>query len=180
MVTKLRYFVNLPQNQQTMPSFDIVSKMDIQTLDNTINDVKREITNRFDFKGSKTNIELDKKTFMVNILTENDLKMDQVEKAIIGRFVKNGLDYRNLDFGKGHYASGNMLRKDIKVKQGIDKETAKKVVKSIKDKGLKVQAAIMDDQVRVTGKKIDDLQAVIAHCKATDFEIGLQFTNMKS
>jgi cyclic-di-GMP-binding protein len=163
-----------------MPSFDIVSKFDIQTLDNTVNDVKRELLNRFDFKSSKTNIELDKKSLMISVLTENDLKMDQVEKAIIGRFVKNGLDYRNLDFGKDHYASGNMLKKDIRVKQGIDKETAKKIVKSIKDTGIKVQAAIMDDQLRVTGKKIDDLQAVISHCRGENFEIGLQFTNMKS
>lgn len=108
------------------------------------------------------------------------MRMDAVEKILIGRFVKQHLDPKALDFGKERYSSGNMLRKDIKIKKGIDKETAKKVVKAIKDSGLKVQASIMDEQVRVQGKKLDDLQAVIAMCRTTDFGLPLQFVNMKS
>jgi cyclic-di-GMP-binding protein len=162
-----------------MPSFDIVSKVDIQTLDNAINSSKREIGNRFDFKGSNTTIELDKKKYALTILTENDMRLDQVEKVIIGQFVKNKLAPESLDFGKEYYASGNMIRKDITVKQGIDKETAKKVVKAIKDGKFKVNASIMDDQIRVDAKKIDELQAVIAMCRQGDFGIPLQYINFK-
>ena len=162
-----------------MPSFDIVSKVDIQTLDNAINSVAREISNRYDFKGSDSTVELDKKTFSLKIMTEDEFRLDQIEKVIIGQFVKNKLDPSSLDDGKEQYASGNRLRKDIVVKQGIDKETAKKIVKSIKETKAKVQAAIQDDQIRVTGKKIDDLQGVIAHCRGADFEIPLQYINFK-
>lgn len=162
-----------------MPSFDIVSKVEVQTLDNAINSVKREIGNRYDFKGSNSTVELDKKSFTLQINTEDDMRMDQIEKVIIGQFVKNQIDHNSLDFGKERYASGNMLRKDVSVRQGIDRETAKKLVKAIKDSKLKVQASIMDDQVRVQGKKIDDLQAAIAHCKQADMGIPLQFINFK-
>lgn len=162
-----------------MPSFDIVSKVDIQTLDNAINSVAREISNRYDFKGSDSTVELDKKTYALKIMTEDEFRLDQIEKVIIGQFVKNKLDPSSLDDGKEQYASGNRLRKDIIVKQGIDKETAKKIVKSIKETKAKVQAAIQDDQIRVTGKKIDDLQEVIAHCRGANFEIPLQFINFK-
>ncbi len=162
-----------------MPSFDIVSKVDIQTLDNAINSVAREISNRYDFKGSDSTVELDKKTYSLKIMTEDEFRLDQIEKVIIGQFVKNKLDPSSLDDGKEQYASGNRLRKDIIVKQGIDKETAKKIVKSIKDTKAKVQAAIQDDQIRVTGKKIDDLQGVIAHCRSADFGIPLQYINFK-
>ena len=144
-----------------MPSFDIVSKTDLQRLDNAINTALKEIVNRFDFNGSKTTIELDKKEMMIHIVTENDMRLKAVEGIIIGRMVKQGLTSSSLDFGKSFYASGNMIKKDIKVKQGVDKETAKKIVKIIKDSGKKVQASIMDEQVRVTGKKIDDLQEEI-------------------
>ncbi|MBX7095687.1 MAG: YajQ family cyclic di-GMP-binding protein [Flavobacteriales bacterium] len=163
-----------------MPSFDIVSKVDLQTLDNAINAAIREIQTRFDFRDSKTTIELDKKAYSVNVLTENEMRMDAVEKILIGRFVKQNLDPSALDFGKDRYASGNMLRKDIKIKQGVDKESAKKIVKLIKDSGLKVQASIMDDQVRVQGKKIDDLQQVIAYCRTADVGLPLQYVNMKA
>lgn len=162
-----------------MPSFDIVSKVEIQSLDNAINSVKREISTRYDFKGSNTEVELDKKTFSLEILTDNDMRMDQVEKVIISQFVRNKIDHNSLDFGEDRYASGSMLRKDVKVKQGIDRETAKKIVKSIKETRIKVQASIMDEQVRVQGKKRDDLQAVIAHCRQGGFEIPLQFINFK-
>lgn len=162
-----------------MASFDLVSKIDLQDLDNCINSASRELATRYDFRDSKSTIELDKKALSVNLYTENEMRMDALEKIIIGRFVKQNLDYRALDFGKDRYASGNMLRKDIKIKQGIDKENCKKIVKAIKESGLKVQAAIMDDLIRVTGKKIDDLQDVIALCRSSDFGIPLQYVNMK-
>jgi uncharacterized protein YajQ (UPF0234 family) len=163
-----------------MPSFDIVSKVDLQTLDNAINAALRELATRFDFRDSKTTVELDKKNYQLQVETENEMRMDAVEKILIGRFVKQNLDPKALDFGKDRYASGNKLRKDIKIKQGIDKESAKKIVKLIKDANLKVQAAIMDDIVRVTGKKIDDLQSVIALCRNNDVGLPLQYINMKS
>lgn len=164
-----------------MPSFDIVSKIDGQTLDNAINNAKKEILNRYDFNTSKSTVELDKKTNVLSIVTEDDMRLKAITDAVISRFVKQNLDPKALDFEKPYSAvSGNMIKKDIAVKQGIDKETAKKVVKKIKDSGLKVQAAIMDDQVRVTGKKIDDLQAVIAVCRSEDFGQPLQYVNMRS
>ena len=163
-----------------MPSFDIVSKVDGQTLDNAINTAKKEILNRFDFNGSESSVDLDKKTNVVTIVTENDMRLKAITDAIISRMVKQNLDPKCMDMGKEHYASGNMIRKEIKVKEGIDKEAAKKIVKKIKDSGLKVQASIMDDQVRVQGKKIDDLQAVISLCRGEDFGQPLQFINMRS
>ena len=162
-----------------MPTFDIVSKIDGQTLDNAINTAKKEILNRYDFNGSESTIELDKKTNVVTIVTENDMRIKAIQDAIISRMVKQQLDPKAMDFGKEQYASGNMIRKEIQIKQGIDKEAAKKIVKKIKDSGLKVQASIMDDQVRVQGKKIDDLQAVIALCRKEDFEQPLQYINMR-
>lgn len=163
-----------------MPSFDIVSKIDHQTLDNAINTAKKEILTRFDFRDSKSTIELDKKALVVNILTENEMRVTAIEDVIRSRMIKQKLDPLSLDFGKEKYASGNMIKKDIKIKEGIDKETAKKIVKAIKNSGLKVQAQIMDDQVRVTGKKIDDLQAVISLVRQGEFEVPLQYINMKS
>ncbi len=163
-----------------MPSFDIISKIDAQTLDNAINNAKKEILNRYDFNDSKSTIELDKKTNEVTIVTENDMRLKAIQDSIISRMVKQHLDPNALDFGEQEYASGNMIRKEIKIVEGIDKEVAKKIVKKIKDSGLKVQASIMDDQVRVTGKKIDDLQAVISLCRGEDFGQPLQYSNMRN
>ena len=163
-----------------MPSFDIVSKVDAQKLDNAINTAIKEITTRYDFSGSKTEIELDKKTMNVHVVTENDMRMKAIEGVIIARMVKQGLEPACLDFGKELYAAGNMVKKDIKIKEGIDKELGKKIVKILKDSGLKIQGSIMDDQVRVTGKKIDDLQAAIAHVKQAGFEQPLQYLNFRN
>lgn len=162
-----------------MPSFDIVNKIDIQTLDNAINVARKDITSRYDFKGSKSTIELDKKLLNIHILTESEMRIEAIEDTIRSRMIKQGLNPLALDFGKEQYASGNLLKKDIQIKQGIDKETAKKIVKHIKDLKLKVEAQIMDEQVRVTGKKIDELQAVISSVRAASFEIPVQFVNMK-
>jgi cyclic-di-GMP-binding protein len=163
-----------------MPSFDIVSKIDGQTLDNAINIAKKEILNRYDFHDSKSTIDLDKKTNTITIVTENDMRVKAIQDSIISRMVKQQLDPTALDMGKEQYASGSMIRKEIKVKEGIDKEAAKKIVAKIKASGLKVQASIMNDQVRVDAKKIDDLQAVISLCRGENFGQPLQYINMRS
>ncbi|WP_462265418.1 YajQ family cyclic di-GMP-binding protein [Mucilaginibacter sp.] len=163
-----------------MPSFDIVSQIDSQTLDNAINNAKKEILNRYDFNDSKSTVDLDKKTNVITIVTENDMRLKAIQDSIISRMMKQQLDPKALDFGEEEYASGNMIRKEVSIKEGLDKEAAKKVVKKIKDSGLKVQASIMDDQVRVQGKKLDDLQAVISLCRGEDFGQPLQYINMRS
>ena len=163
-----------------MPSFDIVSKVDSQTLDNAINNAKKEILNRFDFNGSNSTIDLDKKANSITIVTEDDMRLKAITDSIISRMMKQNLDPKSLDFGKEHQASGNMIRKEMKIKEGIDKEAAKKIIAKIKDSKLKVQASIMDDQVRVQAKNIDDLQKVISLCRGEDFGQPLQFINMRS
>ena len=163
-----------------MASFDIVCKVDPQAIDNVVNVVKREIANRYDFRDSKTEIEYDKKENQIHITTSNEMQVAAIEDEFIKRGVKQKLDTSCFDFSNKHYASGPLLKKDIKLKQGIDKEASKKIMKVIKDGNLKVQAAIMDDMVRVTGKKIDELQEVIAALKKADLDLPLTFTNMKS
>ncbi|MET4080140.1 uncharacterized protein YajQ (UPF0234 family) [Pedobacter sp. UYP30] len=163
-----------------MPSFDIVSKVDTQTLDNAINNAKKEILNRYDFSGSKSSIELDKKSDVITVITEDDMRLKAIQDSIISRMMKQGIDPKSLDFDENYQASGNMICKEISIKQGLDKEAAKKLVAKIKASGLKVQPSIMDDQVRVTAKKIDDLQAVISLCKTENFEQPLQFINMRN
>lgn len=163
-----------------MPSFDIVNKVDPQTLDNAINVSKKDILNRYDFRDSKSSIELDKKNDQILIITENSMRLEHIIDAIRTRMAKQGIDPQALDLGKEDYASGNMIKKEIKVRTGIDKDIAKKIVKDIKDSKAKVTPAIMDDIVRVTGKKIDDLQEVIALARSKDYGIPLQFVNMKS
>ncbi len=162
-----------------MPSFDIASKLDAQLLDNAINVAKKDILNRWDFRDSKSTIELNKKDLVINIATENDMRLEAIIDAIHSRMIKQGLDPRGLDESKEHYPSGPLIKKDMKVRQGIEKEACKKIMKDIKDSKLKVTAQIMDDIIRVSAKKIDDLQAVIALCRKGNYEIPLQFVNMK-
>ena len=163
-----------------MPSFDITSKVDLQTLDNAVNIVKKEITNRFDFKGSHVVIDLNKKDFKLNIEADSEMKIDQIRDVLISRSMKQGLAAEIYDFSKEPYVSGKVTKQDVIVRNGIKQEDAKKIVKLIKDSGLKVQAAIMDDIIRVTGKKIDDLQDVIQASKSWNVGIALQYVNMKS
>jgi len=162
-----------------MPSFDIVSKLDHQTLDNVLNVARRELINRFDFRGSKTEIELRKKELLIVILTEDDMRMKSIIDVIRSRMAKQGLDPACLDLGKDIAASGNMVRKEVKIKEGVDPETARKIIKDIKESKLKVQAQLMDDMVRVTGKKIDELQVIISLVRQKSYELPLQFVNMK-
>jgi len=162
-----------------MPSFDIASTVDIQTLDNAVNIVKKEITNRFDFKGNHVVIDLNKKDYVLKLESDSEMKIQQIVDVLISRSMKQGIEASAFDFSKDAFPSGKIFKKDVSVKNGLKQEDAKKVVKLIKESGLKVQAAIMDDIVRVTGKKIDDLQEVIAACRAGNLGLPLQYINMK-
>lgn len=163
-----------------MPSFDFASKVDLQTLDNAINTVSKEIVNRFDFKGSHVVIDLNKKDFKVNLEADSEMKLTQIIDVLISRSMKQGLAAEVYDLSKEPYQSGKVVKQEVPVRNGIKQEDAKKIVKLIKDSGLKVQAAIMDDIIRITGKKIDDLQEVIQASRGWDIGIALQQTNMKS
>jgi uncharacterized protein YajQ (UPF0234 family) len=143
-----------------MPSFDIVSKVDAQALDNAVNVVTKEISNRFDFKGSHVVIDLDKKEFKLKVETDDDMKMRQLLDVLVSRAHKQGIAPEAFDLSKEGAQSGKTWKKEVQVRNGLKQEDAKKIVKLIKDSGLKVQASINDDLVRVTAKKIDDLQAV--------------------
>jgi uncharacterized protein YajQ (UPF0234 family) len=163
-----------------MPSFDIVSKVDMQTLDNALNVTKKEIENRFDFKGSHVVMNLDKKESKISLEAEGDLQMRQVTDVLISRSMKQGIDPQAFDFSKDAYPSGKIMKKEVPVRNGLKQEDAKKVVKLIKDSGLKVQSQIMEDVVRVTAKKIDDLQEVIQFCKTAGLDFPMQYINMRS
>src|SRR5205809_5253423 len=163
-----------------MPSFDIVSKVDAQALDNAVNVTTKEITNRFDFKGSHVVINLDKKEFKLSIETSDDMKMRQLIDVLVSRAHKQGIAPEAFDLSKEGAQSGKSWKKEVLVTNGLKQEDAKKIVKLIKDSGMKVQASINDDMVRVTGKKIDDLQAVIQLCRSAELGIPLQYENMRS
>ncbi len=161
-----------------MPSFDIVSELNIQELDNAVNQAKKELQGRYDFKGSKFEVQWDRKTLV--LLAEDDYKLNAIKDILLSKAHRRGIDIRALSFEKAEPAGGMLWRQSVKILQGIEKETAKKVVKEIKDSKLKVQAAINDDLVRVTSKSIDELQECIALMKRSNVGVPLQFTNMRS
>jgi uncharacterized protein YajQ (UPF0234 family) len=163
-----------------MPSFDIVSKVDMQAMDNAVNITKKEITNRFDFKDTPVEIDFNKKDSKINVETGSDMQVKQLVDVLISRSMKQGIDATALDVSKEPFQSGKTVKKEILVRNGLKQEDAKKIVKLIKDAGLKVQAQIMDDTVRVTGKKIDDLQEVIQLCKTSNLGLPMQYINMRS
>lgn len=163
-----------------MPSFDLVSKVDLQTLDNAVNTVSKEIKNRFDFKGNHVVIDLDKKDFKLNLEAESEMKMSQIIDVLISKSMKQGLAAEIYDLSKEPFQSGKIMKKEVPVRNGIKQEDAKKIVKIIKDSGYKVQVAIMDDMIRVTSKKIDDLQAVIQASKSWELGLAFQYVNMKN
>jgi cyclic-di-GMP-binding protein len=162
-----------------MPSFDVVSRVDMQELDNAINMMKKEVATRFDFRGSKTEVSLDRKTGEVRVLTEDDMKLRAIREMLLSKAIKRGIDVKAFDFGQPEKAGGDMLRQQITVANGIDQEIARKLVKLVKDTKLKVQASIQGDEVRITGKNRDDLQAVIHRLKEEDVPVPLQFVNMR-
>ena len=162
-----------------MPSFDIVSKIDLQEVDNAVNIAKKELLTRFDFKGSKSSIELGKDE--ITLVSDDDFKLKQLKDILESKITKRGISLLSLDYQKLEDATLGTLRQKILLKQGVDKENGKKIIQLIKDSKLKVQAQIMDDQIRVTAKKIDDLQTVMGMLKSqTTIPLPLQFQNMRS
>ena len=162
-----------------MPSFDIVSRIDLQEVDNAVNITKKAILSRYDFRNSKTEITLDKREKRIHVTTEDDMKMRAVQDTLIENLVKRKVDRRYLEAKANEMAAQGMIKREIVIKEGVDSDQARNIVKMIKDKKLKVQAAIQDQQVRVTGKSIDDLQSVIQMLKAANLPIPLQFVNMQ-
>jgi cyclic-di-GMP-binding protein len=160
-----------------MPSFDIVSKTDLAEVENAIQGVVREIGTRFDFKGSKCSIE--RKEALITILADDDMKLRQMQELLRGYVVRRKLDASALDFKDPQKASGNSLRQEVVVKEGIDQTLAKRIVKEIKDSKLKVQVSIQGDELRVSGKKKDDLQDTIAFVRGLKIEQPLQFMNFR-
>mgnify|MGYP006333302503 FL=1 len=162
-----------------MPSFDIVSKTDTQEVDNAVNQAIKEMQQRYDFKGSKSELKRKKKE-EITILADDDTKLNSITDILQTKLVKRGVSLKSLEYGKVEDASGGMKKQVIKILQGIPSDKAKEITKLIKDKKLKVQTQMMDEQIRVTGKKIDDLQEVIQTLKGVDFDLSLQFINMRS
>ena len=163
-----------------MPSVDVVSRVDMQALDNAINNVKREISSRFDFKNVRSDVTFDRKAKSVHIVTGDDWKVKAVTEMLIGQCSRLKLDPKCLDLKEIETTSHGAAKMDILIKEGIPKETGQKIVKLIKGLKIKVQPSLQDNQVRLTGKKIDDLQGIMGMLKEQDYEVPLQFINMKS
>ncbi len=159
-----------------MPSFDVVSEVDLHELSNAVDQANREVETRFDFKGSDARFELSGEE--ITLSAENEFQLQQMMDILRNKMVKRGVDIGCLEIGEAE-ASGRRAQQKVTVRQGVDKDTARKIVKLIKDMKLKVQAAIQGDQVRVTGKKRDDLQKVMAMLREQKLGLPLQFTNFR-
>ncbi|AJE04437.1 YajQ family cyclic di-GMP-binding protein [Geobacter pickeringii] len=160
-----------------MPSFDIVSKVEMQEVDNAVNQTVKEIGQRYDFKGAKCEVTLEKDS--IKILADDDFRLKAVVDILQSKFIKRNISPKALQYGKAETASGGMVRQTVTIQQGVSKEKGKEIVAVIKDSKLKVQGQIQDDQVRVTGKNRDDLQEAIRLLKGKDLGIELQFVNFR-
>ncbi len=158
-------------------SFDIVSEVNMQEVDNAINQTQKEVTQRYDFKGTKTTITVEKEK--IHIVTEDELRMKNVIDVLQSKFIRRNVPISNLVYGKLE-SSGSMVKQDIEIKQGIESDLNKIIQKDIKASKLKVQAQYMENKIRISGKKIDDLQAVIQLLKEKDYGIELQYQNFRS
>ncbi|WP_374724160.1 YajQ family cyclic di-GMP-binding protein [Calidifontibacillus erzurumensis] len=158
-------------------SFDIVSKVDTQEVSNAVTMAMKEIKNRYDFKGSKSDITLEKDELV--LVSDDEFKLEQLKYVLIGKLIKRNVPTKNINYGKIEPASGGTVRQRAKLVQGIDKENAKKINTIIKDLKLKVKSQIQNDQIRVSGKSKDDLQKVIAAIRSADLPIDLQFINYR-
>jgi cyclic-di-GMP-binding protein len=161
----------------TENSFDIVSKMDMQELNNAIDQASKEILTRFDFKGSKSSVTLEKEQIVV--VSDDDFKLKNVLDILYAKMAKRGIALKNLEYGKLEPAASGTVRQKISVKQGIDQESAKKINILIRDSKLKVKSQIQGDQIRVTAKSKDDLQSVIALLRGANLPLELQFVNIR-
>ena len=162
-----------------MPTFDIVSEIDLMEVENAVHQVEKEISQRFDFRGGKSSLEFDKNAKTIKILADDDMKLRSIHQLLSQRMAKRAIDLRALKYGNEEAASGNTIRQIITLKAGLEKEDIKDINKTIKDLKLKVSSEIQGEQVRVTAKSIDDLQAVMQSLKGQDFGVPLQFTNMR-
>jgi len=160
-----------------MPSFDIVSEVDKQELKNAVDQANREISTRFDFKGSDSRIE--QADFVLTVYADDDFKLGQVQDVLVSKLIKRNIDIKCLDIGKTEKISGSKVKRAETVKVGVESELAKKIVKLIKDSKLKVQASIQGDAVRVSGAKKDNLQEAIALIRKSDLGFPLQFNNFR-
>ncbi len=160
-----------------MPSFDVVSKIEMQEVRNAVDQTNREIDNRFDLKGTDSRVELAESR--LTLFADDEFKIKQLKDILLHNLVKRQIDLECLDEDKIEAAAGGKARQEIRVREGIDTELARKIVKLIKDARLKVQAAIQGDQVRVTGKKRDDLQAVISLLRTQKLGLPLQYVNFR-
>ena len=161
-----------------MASFDIVSRVDMQEVDNAVNMTRKAILTRFDFRESKTEITLDKKEKKIHVVTEDEMKMRAIQDTLVEHLVRRKIDVKSLEPKEIQMASHGMIQREFAIKEGVDADTARAIVKLIKGQKWKVQASIQENQVRVSGKKIDDLQAVIQLVREAKFQIPLQFVNM--
>ena len=162
-----------------MASFDIVSKFDMQEVDNSVNIATRDIVNRYDLKGSSAKIILNKNEKQITLEADNEFQLDAVKDILEKRIVNRKISLKVLDYAKSEKAAGMMIRQKVLLREGISKDYAKKINKMIKNLKLKVQSQVQDQQIRVSGKKIDELQKVIQYLKSEKLEIPVQFINMK-
>ena len=160
-------------------SFDIVSRVDLQEVSNAVQQAVKEIGQRFDFKGSKTSLELDKDKSEIGIISDDEYKLKSVIEILKNKLVKRNVPLKTLLFGKIEKAAGETLRQTLTLQQGISTERAKEIVKLIKDTKIKAQAEIQKDQVRVRAKKIDDLQSLMAMLKSKEFDFNIEFINYR-
>ena len=162
-----------------MPSFDIISKVDQQEIDNVVNSVNRELSNRYDFKDSNFTIEFNKKDELIRIKAEDEYKLEQIGSSLKIYATKRNIDIKFFTFDDIEKLGGKNIVQNIRIIQGIDKDNSKKIIKITKDSKLKIQASIQGDEIRVTGKKIDDLQDMMSKIKSSDLPISLQFINFR-
>ena len=162
-----------------MPSFDITSEVDKQELDNAINQARKELASRFDFKGSTATIDLDLKANKIKLTAEDASRLRALHDIVMGKLSKRGIDLRNIERGDPAISPLGHATQEMPIKMGFEGEKAKEVIKAIKEKGLKVQSTLQERQIRVTGKSRDDLQEVIAFCRSKDFDVGLSFGNFR-
>ncbi|MBD8067576.1 YajQ family cyclic di-GMP-binding protein [Bacillus sp. PS06] len=158
-------------------SFDIVSKVDLPEVSNAINIALKEIKTRYDFKGSKSDITLDKEELV--LVSDDDYKLEQLKDVLVTKLIKRGVATKNIQYGKVEGATGGTVRQKASLVQGIDKDNAKKINTIIKNSGLKVKSQIQDDQIRVSAKSRDDLQQIIAAIREADLPIDVQFLNYR-
>lgn len=159
------------------PSFDVVSEVDMQEVDNALNQAVKEITTRFDFKGSK--VVMERKDEVIHLEAEDDMKLRNIVDVLQAKMVKRGISVKSLKLGKVESSLGGRVKQDLNLQVGLDRDQAKKITTAIKDSKLKVQASIQGDSVRITGKKRDDLQDAIAVLKGQDFDFAVEFTNYR-